>query len=98
MQNIGDLARGLALQLRQNQIKSEMEDLTTEMTTGVKADPARDLAGDTTRLSDLQTGLSRIQAYTIANTEAELIADTTQTVLGDIQSATEELGVDFLNI
>mgnify|MGYP005640672461 CR=1 FL=1 len=60
MQTIGDLARGLALQNRQNVIKDKLEDLTTEMTTGIKADPALDLAGDTTRISHLQTGLSRI--------------------------------------
>lgn len=98
MQTIGDLARGLALQNRQNVIKEKLEDLTTEMTTGIKADPALDLAGDTTRISHLQTGLSRIQAYLLANTEAELAVDATQAVLSDIQSQTENLGVDFLKV
>ncbi|MDG1457585.1 MAG: flagellin [Pseudoprimorskyibacter sp.] len=98
MQTIGDLARGLALQNRQNVIKDKLEDLTTEMTTGIKADPALDLAGDTTRISHLQTGLSRIQAYLLANTEAELAVDATQAVLSDIQSQTEKLGVDFLKV
>ncbi len=96
MMSIGDLSRGLSLQLRQGAIKSDLSRLTEELTTGIKTDPAKDMKGDLAPLLQTQRELNLLQAFAVTNTQARLGADATQQVLGDIQALTERLGVDTL--
>ncbi|MEC3861284.1 flagellin [Mesobacterium sp. TK19101] len=98
MLQIGDLANSLVMRSYQTRIKTELARLSEEVTTGQKADPAAQLSGALTHLTGVQSSLSRLQAYKLSNTEAKLIADAAQRVMGDMQTATAALGADTLQV
>ena len=98
MISLGDLSRSLVAQARHARIKTDLANLSEEMTTGVKADPASALKGDLTRLTGLQSSLGQMEAFRIANTETRMVTDTLQRVLGDMQELTGQLGTDFLKV
>ena len=98
MQSIGDLAQQLTMRARHGRLKAEIADLGEALTSGLKSDPAADRDGDTLPISGLQSGLSRLRARLLVNTETGLVADTTQRVLADMQDLTGQLATDFLKV
>lgn len=98
MLSLGDLSRALVAQARHGRIKQELAGLSEQMTTGLKSDPARDLRGDITGLSAMQSSLERLEAYHVSNTETGIMVDAVQRVLDDMQTLSGRLGTDFLKV
>lgn len=98
MQSIGDLAYMLTQRANQTRIKAQLNQLGTELTTGVSADPAARDPAAYGKLAPLEASLSRTNAYLRTNVEAQLLADASQRALSDVQDISAQLGVDLLNI
>jgi flagellar hook-associated protein 3 FlgL len=63
--SIGDLARGLTLKSRATEIKTQIETLSHEMSTGKVQDVSGRLDGDYSHLLDLDRSLSRLEAFKV---------------------------------
>lgn len=98
MQSIGDLAYMLTQRANQTRIKGQLNQLGTELTTGLSADPAARDPGGYSTLAPLEASLSRASAFLRTNVEARLLADATQRAMADIQDVSGQLGIDLLNI
>lgn len=96
--SIGDLAQGLMLRTRTADIKSTIETLSYELSTGRTSDVAARLGGDYSYLSDIDRNLSRLGGFAIAATEATLSAGVAQIGLGRLHDATESLGANLLTV
>ena len=76
--SIGDLARGMTLRTRATDIKTQIETLSYEMSTGRVQDVSGRLGGDYSQILDLDRSLARLDAFGIATSEAALFTDTMQ--------------------
>lgn len=76
--SIGDLARGMTLRTRATDIKTQIETLSYEMSTGRVQDVSERLGGDYSQILDLDRSLARLDAFGIATSEAALFTDTMQ--------------------
>ncbi|WP_298851086.1 flagellin [uncultured Ruegeria sp.] len=84
--SIGDLARGLTLRTRATDIKTQIETLSYELSTGQVQDISGRLGGDYSQILDLDRSLARLDAFGIATSEATLFTDAMQlglTTFGD---------------
>lgn len=95
--SIGDLSRSYQLRLGQGLLKNRLDVLTKEMTTGVKADIPAALGGDLTRISHIETRLEMLVTYQRSAVEANGFLEGMQSVLGRMQTATDELGPRLLS-
>ncbi len=98
MTSIGDIASGLMLRARSAALKQTVSRLTEELASGKVSDVNARLGGDYAYLSDIESGLKRLDGYSVASGEAGVLAATMQTALGrtsDIAGALAEtlLGV-----
>jgi len=93
---IGDMASSLLLRTRSAQLKQTMSTLTQELTTGQTSDINARLGGDYSYLSDIENGLKRLQGYSVAATEAGLLADTMQTSLNRVHDTASSLSASLL--
>lgn len=82
--SIGDLSRSFHTRLANVTMKSRLDTLTNEVTSGLKSDLARSLNGDLSRINHLQTRLSQLDTYD------QNIA-TVQGRLSGMQGATETI-------
>lgn len=96
MQSVGDMARALVLRTNQVRLRSEMDKLAVEVSTGLVKDRAKHLGGDVTGLTAIDRTLSRLNAYRINTTEAALVTGTMQQSLGNIQDASTDLAQNIL--
>ncbi|NOD84793.1 flagellin [Ruegeria sp. HKCCD6119] len=76
--SIGDLARGMTLRTRATDIKTQIETLSYEMSTGRVQDVSGRLGGDYSQILDLDRSLARLDAFGIATSEAALFTNTMQ--------------------
>ncbi|PTX02730.1 flagellin [Pararhodobacter aggregans] len=86
---LGSLALPFTMNRNALILRQEMSRLNQEVVTGVAKDPQRRLRGDLGPLSAVESRLSRIEAFTQANTLATNAADIAQSALnraGDIAS------------
>ena len=65
--SIGDLARGLTLKSRATEIKTQIENLSYEMSSGKVQNMSHRLGGDYSHLLDLENELTRLDAYKVAS-------------------------------
>ena len=68
LNSIGDLARGLTLRTRSTEIKSQIETLSYEMSTGKVQDISGRLGGDYSHLLDLDRSLERLEHPSLRQT------------------------------
>lgn len=83
--SIGDLAQSFRLRNHQARMQDTLQRLTTEVSTGLKADPAAAVSGDFATLSSIDRDLARIGAFATTGSEAATLADTVQSALGAVQ-------------
>ncbi|MEE4188433.1 MAG: hypothetical protein V2I76_08305, partial [Roseobacter sp.] len=93
--SIGDLASTFSTRLEMSRLKSETESLSTELSTGRKADIAAEERGDFSRLSALERSIAIVDRYKTANADTAFRLDTAQLALGNVQSTVSE-GVSHL--
>lgn len=96
LNSIGDLARGLTLQLRSTQIKREIESLSRELSTGKVANIREHLHGDFSQISLIDHDLTRLATFSTAASEVELSAGTMRTSLTVFQNSVSELSSALL--
>lgn len=96
LQTIGDLARSATLRRQNLELKSQMNRLTQEVSTGRSADPVRHLSGQLSGLADIEQSLTLNQSYKSAASEAGLIATSMQAALGRVEADTGALAEGLL--
>ncbi|WP_102106684.1 flagellin [Oceaniglobus roseus] len=84
MTSIGDLAMSFSNRLTNARIRSDLNTLAQELSSGRKSDLRSALAGDVAPVSVLERSLSNLAAYGTANDEASLFAETAQTALEQV--------------
>lgn len=84
--SIGDLAQSFLLRRQNVLLKSDLQRLSTELTTGQVTDVAARLSGDLVPISGLDASLSSLRAYRAVNSEAALFTGVMQTALGRIDN------------
>ncbi|SDX69036.1 flagellar hook-associated protein 3 FlgL [Ruegeria halocynthiae] len=97
LNSIGDLARGLTLRSRSTEIKSQIETLSYEMSTGQVQDISGRLGGDYSHLLDLDRSIERLDAFSIATAEARLFTDAMQLSLTTFGDSVAELSASLLS-
>lgn len=83
--SLGDMVQTFQLRRQTVELQRNLQRLTQEMTTGVKADLPQAVGGDFTALSSLDRSLASLKSYGVATAEAQLFAGTLQDALGSIQ-------------
>jgi len=91
------MAQTFMLRRLTNSMKQQASTAAQELTTGYTSNIARKLGGDLTRLSGLESTLSRLKGYRVATDSARLTADAMQSVFGKIDALTDGLGASLLN-
>lgn len=93
--SIGDQSQWFLARKQNTRLKSELQRLTNELDTGVRARPGTESTGDTSHLLGIGRSLTTLASYKTATQEAALFADTAQsalemvgTTIGDVSSAT----------
>lgn len=84
--SLGDLAQSFALRKQNTVLKAEVRRLSSELTTGITADPAARVRGDFAPLGALETSLRRIDGYRSATSEAAFYTDAMQASLSAVDT------------
>lgn len=96
MLSVGDLAQSFLMTRQSTALKSELQRLSNEVTTGVAADAARHLGGDFGALAGIDTSLARLAGYKSVTTDLGLFAGGMQAALGLVDSLASDLGQSLL--
>ncbi|MHA6327131.1 flagellin [Roseivivax sp. CAU 1753] len=96
MKSIGDLAQSLVQQTRQGFLKSQIDRFGKQLTTGVAADSARKLSGDTSRLNALVMDLARLDTARELTGQAEIRITAQQATLSALDSIWAPRAADML--
>lgn len=94
--SLGDLAQSYMLRRQNTDLKSDLQRLTTELTTGTAADTGRHVGGDYSPLAGIDASLSRLQGYKATTSEAALLTGAMQTVLNTVEGMASGLGPSLL--
>jgi flagellar hook-associated protein 3 FlgL len=88
--SIGDMAQTFMLRRHNVEIKTQIQRLTAELTSGKKSDLADAVAGDFKALAGIEHRLTTLKAYHTATAEAALFTGTLQNAL----EVTQQLATD----
>lgn len=94
--SLGDLAQSFMLRRQNVALKTSLQSLSTEMTTGRAADMAQQTHGDLAPLAAIDASLARLRAYGSATTESALFAQGMQTALATVTGLAGDLGTTLL--
>ncbi len=97
LMSIGDLARGMTLRTRSTELKSQIETLSYEMSTGKVRDVSGRLDGDYSHLLDLDRSLSRLDAFQVSTAEAGLFTAAMQLSLTTVSDSLTEVASSLLS-
>lgn len=93
---IGDMAQSLILSRQGLNLKTAMQRLATEATTGLVADQTDRLKGNFVPIAGIEASLSQLEAYRSVTSETQVIAGIMQTALGTINDQSTALGTALL--
>lgn len=88
---IGDRANSLLLSTRSVELRTEMNRLTTELSSGQVADPATALAGNYSYYATIENDLNTIKSYETSANEARQFMSVVQASLEKFQDGANEL-------
>ncbi|MBI1217196.1 MAG: flagellar biosynthesis protein FlgL [Rhodobacteraceae bacterium] len=94
--SFGDLAQSFLLQRSNTAIKTTLQSLSTEVTTGIAADPGKALGGDFGKVGAIAHTLTTLQAYGLAATQAALSASAVQDSLSTLDGQATALSTSLL--
>lgn len=94
--SLGDGAQPFIMQRQNVQLKTSLQQLSTELSTGVASDAGKALAGNFTPLAGLTQSLGALAAYKTATDLASTLAAAQQTALGTMDSAATDLASGLL--
>jgi flagellar hook-associated protein 3 FlgL len=95
--SMGDLAQTFMLRRQNVLMKQNLQQLSTEITTGVVHDITARVSGDLGQLSGIDSALARLKGYGAVTLEAGLFAGAMQTALGSIDSMASDLSTHLLS-
>ena len=96
MVSLGDLAQTFMLRRQNTDLKTDLQRLTAELTTGQANDIGRQVGGDYAPLAGIDASLARLQGYKASTSEAALLSAAMQTVLGTVEAMASSLGPQLL--
>ena len=94
--SLGDMAQSFMLRRQTVAVKTDLQRLSLELTTGRVSDTAARLSGDLVPISGIDASLARLSGYRAVTVEAGLFARATQTALGVIDDLVSDLGRTLL--
>ena len=96
MISLGDLAQTFMLRRQNTDLKTDLQRLTAELSTGQATDIGRQVGGDYSPLAGIDASLARLQGYKASTSEAALLSAAMQTVLGTVEAMASSLGPQLL--
>ena len=94
--SIGNLARSLQMRTDNARLTADMHRLTSELSSGRKSQVGAGLSRDVGPLAAIERSLATLGSHALAISEAGLVAETTQDVLGRIDGEAEALSTSLL--
>lgn len=94
--SLGDMAQSFMLRRQTVALKSELQRLSLELTTGRVADTAARVSGDLVPISGIDASLARLNGYRAVTSEAGLFAGSMQTALGVVDDLSSDLSRTLL--
>ncbi|ABV95110.1 flagellar hook-associated protein FlgL [Dinoroseobacter shibae DFL 12 = DSM 16493] len=94
--SIGDLAQSMATRMQMTRLKSNLNTLTTELSTGRKEDVAKQMRGEFSAVAALEGEMRALSSYDVAVREGSLLLDAAQVALTNIYDQVVDAGPDFL--
>lgn len=94
--SVGDLAQSLMLRRQSAGLKTNLNRLTEELTTGKRQDLGSYLNGDFSALGSLKASIRRMDAFSQARADISIRLDAVQTSLGSLQQSVSRFGSDLL--
>ncbi len=94
--SLGDMAQSFMLRRQNVALKSDLQRLSLELTTGRVADTAARVSGDLVPLSAIDASLARLNGYRAVTAEAGLFAGSMQTALGVVDEVASDLSRTLL--
>jgi flagellar hook-associated protein 3 FlgL len=98
MISIGDLSQSFIMRRQNADLKSAVTRLSTEVTTGLVADPGKHLSGDLSGLAGVDSALARLAGYQRAASDAAFFSGAMQSALGAVQDITTDLVPSLLMV
>lgn len=96
--SVGDLAQSFLLRRQSAVLKSDVQHLSTEASTGQVSDTSARVSGDLVPISGLDASLARLKSYSTVATQAGLFAGAMQTVLGTVDGYAASLSLSLLGV
>lgn len=93
----GDMALTYQLRTHNTQIKQTLNQLSSEMATGVKSDIGKAVQGNFTTLSALEASRARLSSYKLAADQSEVFVSSAQSALENIQNQVSEIGKSLIS-
>jgi flagellar hook-associated protein 3 FlgL len=99
MQNVtvGDLAQSLILSRQGESLKTSLQRLSTEATTGLVADQTQRLKGNYAPIAGIEASLTQLEAYHSVTSETQIYASLMQTALGSVIDQSSKLGTALIS-
>lgn len=95
--SVSDLARSYQLRLGQAGLKSRLDALSKETTTGLKSDIPRALNGNLANITAIEGRLTMLEAFSRNMAEADSLLSSMQTALSQLQSSSSRNGTLLLS-
>ncbi len=94
----GDIAQYTFLRLRNSDLKSQVQTLGQELTTGRTTNVTERLGGDFTYLAGIEHSIKQIESYEVAATEVTVLAVSMQASMNKVQLNVQEMRDDILKL
>ena len=95
--SVGDLSRIFTLRNSNVNLRSNIQKLSQEVTTGLRSDIPKHLNGDLVEFAKIQHGLDQAQAYRRTSSEAASTASAMQAALGLLQDIADTTGGSMIS-
>ncbi|WP_299906296.1 hypothetical protein [uncultured Paracoccus sp.] len=96
--SVGDQSRALVLRSQTTRLRERLQDLTGEMSSGITADRAGRLSGNTVLLNHYESQIVQLTQYQQTGAEAGAIASATQDVLSALRADAATLRGSLLSV
>lgn len=93
---LGDLAQFRLLTRQGTRLRSQMNELSVEATTGLTANKTARLKGNYVQIAGIESRLSQIEAFRNVTTEQQILTAGMQTALSTVSDQTKTLGAQLL--
>ena len=95
--SVGDLSRIFTLRNSNAGLRSSIQRLSQEVTTGVRSDIPKHLNGDLVEFAKIERGLDQAQAFRRTSSEAASTASSMQVAFGSLQDIADATGANMLS-